>query len=671
MDTNLYDSGGLSSYIGRPLGMVSVPPSYDITFFNRFMKSDLEKLYIQSDSSLSEYSEDLSRSNRFTRIFHFSVVDFTSRELIGGPYYLPYIDSIEYVNERSKINLRPLAEVINPTFVQISESEFLMYFFSNIEYEGSTGSSVSSEYSDDPEFLRRVVEFATNDSEEVGYGSVPFEGVPQRNDRNLYADDYPDDNYPKLALLSCMIRIGNAKINAELEERIFVFAEKPRFITYVGERFGKDFHPPMLVNTIQKLEWAEDKESSDSLDNEAVSANPARQIPYHHLISGIESIMYPGYAGMNFKTRPLNEIYDKTLDHIFKVNGTYSKSLDLNNRRLTSISIKKKNCSSIAFEEFKCQNCEDSSSSSYSISSSDYDLVRHFNVFDVTTVSDSAVGGYEWGCDSDIGLRLMTFDDSVFGNNTCTDYISYGWSSEFGFPQLLNDLSSDCYTYNTSTCPPNGSGDGWFAACICGGPRDWTLNVRFGFDDCIVDSVLIRKNQQTESAAGCYGCNWYVLCEGETIPSSNPCTDCYEDSCFSYSEPELMSEYTITIPDSIDPWGDDKPEFWRYYWSECEDEPESPVGGFIDISEIKEGLWKGEACIDGVNMFASLTIERFWYFYGYRRRFNLVLGLKSSLGGEFDIFWTGFKNDDSFTPVGNYERTYALGDNTPNNIEIV
>jgi len=670
MDTNLYDSGGLSSYIGRPLGVVSVPPAYNISFFNQFMRSDLEKLSFESDSSLSEYSEDLSRSSKFTRLFHFSIMSSTSGELIDGPYYVPYIDSIVYDAEskKSKISLRPLAEVINPTFLQINEQEFLMYFFSNIEYEGTTGSSVSSEYLDDPDFLRRVVEFATNDSEEVGYGSVPLEGTPQRNNRNLYADDFPDDDYPKLALLSCMLRVGSVKIEGESESKLFVFSEKPRFITYVGERFSEDFHPPMLVNTIQKLEWAENKEVSDSLDDEALSADPIRQVPYNHLISGIDAIMYPGYAGMNFKTKPLDEIYSKTLDHIFKVNGAYSKSLDLNGKRLTSISVSKQNCSSIDFASFNCSSCG-SSSSSYSISSSDYDLVRHFSVFDVTTVDNNAIGGRDGVCNSIVNLRIMTFDDSVFGNNVCGDPIAFGWSSEFGVPQTLNDFSDGCYSYNTSTCPPSGSGE-WFGACICGSPGDWTLDVRFGIDDCIVDSVLIRKNEQTESAAGCYGCNWYVLCEGQSIPSLNPCPTCYEDSCFSYSEPVLESEYTINIPDTINPWGNDKPKFWEKYWSECGEKPDSPVGGFIDIFETRSSLWEGEACIDSVNMFASLTIESFWYFYGYRRRFNLILGLKSSSDGEFDVFWTGSKNDDSLTPEGTYERTYALGDDTPSEIEI-
>ena len=86
MDTNLYDSGGLSSYVGRPLGVVSVPPAYNISFFNQSMRSDLQELSFESDSSFTKYTENLATSSQFTRIFHFSIMSSTSGELIDGPY---------------------------------------------------------------------------------------------------------------------------------------------------------------------------------------------------------------------------------------------------------------------------------------------------------------------------------------------------------------------------------------------------------------------------------------------------------------------------------------------------------------------------------------------------------------------------------------------------------
>jgi len=797
--TNLYEEGGLSSYIGRPLGMVSIPPSYNITFFNKTMDNALAKLNFVSESTLSEYREDLSISTAYTRVLHFNVVDTITGNSVAQPYYVPFVDNTVIENGKSIINVKPLVEVIDPTFIQNKNSEIVMYFFSNFNYEGLTGSSVSAIYNDESNFLRRTVEFATNNADSIHLGSSSSNTIPQFNNKNLYADGFPEDDKPKLGFLSCFLKIGQVLIGDKV--KMFVFAEKPRFITFIGERFNLDFHPPMLVNGIQKLEWAKDKAASDNLDNNAINDNPQRQVPYHHLINGIETVMSPGYAGINFKTKPINDLYDKSLDHIFQVNDKVRKDFDIGGLNLTRISVRQEDFESVDHIGFLCskgicgssssailwdyyritttdsnyysnspcstgsfawswdfwdyswvphvilksvgENCYtrygtdcsiyfpdlnyyhslaflyggpgnwkikvvrgihrtgeedpciskisiiDKSVQSYSpignygsdwaisnsslneITNSSYDLNRHFVVFDVRT-------NMIWK-----NYRLITYDDTPFPLRTSDNWVKF-----FGNYTSMFDIGGNCYSVkeamyvnsykqennaNIGVCPPSGPNyKQWLNFCICGGPKNWKLEVVFytysnvSWDWRIIKSESIEKTFQTEEPNGCYGNLWYVLDKEESVSiGGNPCAS------LSSSSSSEINKYNVEIPASVNLWGKDKPEFWKKYWSECGLNPGTPMGGTIEIIEINETLWEGTACIDGINMYVTLKADPIWNYDSInRRKWNLELGLMAAVGGKFDVIWTGSKTEN-IDIEGVYDRKYALGDSISSTIEIV
>jgi hypothetical protein len=540
----IHEEGGFASYVGRPLGVVSVPPSYSISFFNKTLLEELEILNISNDSSQWEYREDLVLSKPYSRILHFSIMDASTGKVILDPKYLPYIDTVTYEDPKTIYNIKPLAEVVYPTFVKINDGEFIMYFFSSFDYDIETGSPVEDDYSDDAEILRRVVEFATNEASQIEYGDTESYGIsstgnaPVRNNRNLFTPELLEDVDPRMALLSCVLKIGTSKVDGY--ERVFVWGERPRFVTFVGQRFNLDFHAPLLVNTIQNLRWSANKAGSNDLDEEIITEEPVREVPYHHLISGIETKMYPGYAGINFKTKPINELYGKTLDHIFRHNGTFKKSFNTNGLfDLRSISVSQLDCSNISFPSFECF-CDNGSSSSASvISSSEYEFLRHFAIFDINT------------------------DENV-------------------------------------------------------------------------------------------------------TPASGTCVD----ENFS---PDDFDSYSVDIPNTINPKGEDKPSFWKNYWSTCgnEEDGDPPVGGSIEIIKTNDYTWKGQDCIDGVNMYAVLTAHPYFSYKGsFVRRIDLEIGLVAKVGGEFDVVWSGSKMY-GVEPIGMYSKTYALGDDTPLDIEIL
>jgi len=181
-----------------------------------------------------------------------------------------------------------------------------------------------------------------------------------------------------------------------------VIFEKPRVLTWVGHRFGMDSHPPILVNTTQEIEWAENKELSDDLDQEAVDADPIRQVPYHHVIDGIESVMYPSYGGINFKTKPIHDVYDKALDHIFQIEGDYSKTFKFESKNsIRSLGVIQKDIQDLSFDTFDCEGIQDDVHTPSSISSSGFAPARkHFAVFQInmdnpyisTPSSSSSIG---------------------------------------------------------------------------------------------------------------------------------------------------------------------------------------------------------------------------------------------------------------------------------------
>jgi hypothetical protein len=336
----LHDEGGYASDVGRPLGQIFVPPAYGITFFNKTIDAPLEEIEITSEiPALFEYEEDLGDPNlQYSRVLHFNISDSSTGKLLQDDTYVPYINITEVSGDKSKFKIKPLVEVMNPRIVELSPNMFVMYFFSNFT---SDELPEENSYTDDPQYLRRMVEFATNDPDELNNKIPPdIEEAPYPNDRNYYVDDTPRDKTPRTAFMSCLLRVFSVKTGDPAVSKTFVVAEKPLIITWIGHRFALDTHPPLLVNKVQSIEWTTDKEDTDNyLNEQAANSEPPRQIPYHHLISRINTVMHNGYAGINFYTKPITDFYDLALDHVFRKNGVASKNFDFyaNGRKLKSI----------------------------------------------------------------------------------------------------------------------------------------------------------------------------------------------------------------------------------------------------------------------------------------------------------------------------------------------
>jgi hypothetical protein len=400
---DLHDDGGFASYVGRPLGQIAVPPTYNVVFFNKMLDAPLEKLNLTSVTSTIVFDEQLGDTNvKYERVLHYYITDRATGKVVAGPRYVPYISSWTGAGAVTTYTLKPLIEVNNPRFVKASENVFMSYFFSNF----TTAALPDSQYTDDPRYLRRLIEFASNEVDEVFGNSPSGLSDPLPNNKNYAYSTVPNDNTPRIAFLSALMRMFVVKMtegssSASPTDTIALLFEKPQILTWVGHRFALDFHPPMLVNRTQEVRWASSKASSDLLDPDAVDDSPPRQIPYHHVVSGLESIMYPGYGGLNFYTKPIHEIYDVALDHVFQIGGDYQKVYNIytdTNRRIESIGIRQKNLEGLWKEssssagvyidpfEFECTSCQGSSSScvEHTITNSVFSPAqRHFIVIEI------------------------------------------------------------------------------------------------------------------------------------------------------------------------------------------------------------------------------------------------------------------------------------------------
>jgi hypothetical protein len=381
--------GGFASNIGKPLESILIAPSYTITFYNKTLTAPLEKTNMSSqvddfvfDEKLSNGPSSSSTSSddnvKYGRVLHYTISDSITGKTVSDLTYAPFINSSSQGGGVITYETLPLAEVINPRFVEVEPSVYLMYFFSNF----STNKLPDSEYTSDPKYLRRIIEFASNEIDEV-YGNASTEPYPLPNNLNYADPDLSKDSTPRIAFLSSLVRLFPAISNGAL--RSMLIFEKPRVLMWVGHRFGMDSHPPILVNTTQKIEWAENKELSDDLDQEAVDADPIRQVPYHHVIDGIESIMYPSYGGINFKTKPIHDVYDKVLDHVFQIEGDYSKTFKFEgNNSMRSLGVIQKDIQDLSFDSFSCEGIQGEIQTPSSISSSGFAPARkHFAVFQI------------------------------------------------------------------------------------------------------------------------------------------------------------------------------------------------------------------------------------------------------------------------------------------------
>jgi len=375
-------AGGLSTYSGRPLGTIKIPPSYLMTFFNTTLESPLTSLGFESPSLNASFDEGLGDTNvKYERVLHMYTNDEATGRPLYGPYYVPYIDEVEVAGEETVYHTLPLLEVNNPRFVETSNGMFLMYFFTNF----TTADLPDGQYTSDSKYLRRVVEFATNNPDEVPLGGSPSDTTPLPNNINYWDDDEEVDSTPRIAFLSALMRVFPTEVDGS--QRMFVMFDKPQILTWVGHRFGLDYHPPVLVNRVQKVEWAASKVLSDSLDPDAVNDDPPREVPYHHVVSGIEGVMYPGYGGLNFHTKPIHDVYDVALDHLFQTKDGYEKTFDwLEHRAISSIGIKQVDAETLSFGGITCTGLQGSSETSpVAISSSTLDPAKkHFVVFQIS-----------------------------------------------------------------------------------------------------------------------------------------------------------------------------------------------------------------------------------------------------------------------------------------------
>jgi len=137
---------------------------------------------------------------------------------------------------------------------------------------------------------------------------------------------------------------------------------------------------------------------------------------------------------------------------------------------------------------------------------------------------------------------------------------------------------------------------------------------------------------------------------------------------FSSSSSISYPSYVVEIPAEINIRGDDKPEFWQDYWDVC-GSSSSASGGDITVDFISDGSWYGEACVDGIQMYAKLEERPYGYYNSERAKFWLTIGPITLTGIELDIVWQGYKVLGTMGD-GNYTRYYGLGDETPTSITL-
>jgi len=410
----LHDSGGYASNIGRPQGEIFIPPSYGVSFFDKMIDTPLTAVGLTSEvPALFSYTEELGDANlEYSRVLHFNVTDASTGVTVQDELYVPYIDSTTVSGKKTIFTTKPLVEVVNPRFVNMAPNLFVMYFFSNFTSASLPDGNI---YNDDPQYLRRMVEFSTNQPDQLD-GNIPFGlSAPYPNDRNYYVNNPPIDETPRTAFLSCLIRVFPAESNSS--EKTYIIAEKPFIITWIGHRFSLDNHPPLLVNKTQLVEWALDKTTSDSLDDDAVNDSPPRQVPYHHVISRINTVMYAGYSGINFYTQPIINLYDLALDHYFEVEGVASKSFDMysHGRKLTSIGIQQRDETSLGSSDFSPFERH------FAVVQIDMDDFRHYS-------SSSTAIPPSYNVDIPTSVNIMGNDKPDFWSNywdECSP-ISYG-----------------------------------------------------------------------------------------------------------------------------------------------------------------------------------------------------------------------------------------------------
>ena len=342
-----YD-GLMAPVMGRPFEAIDNSLSYKLGFFNQTLYTPLEEIGFVSDNDLVEYEEDTNDLNlQYDRILNFWMMEGGSGKKVEGPFYVPYISKSEVVGEKTKYTLKPLREVINPTIKKLDEDLYVMYFFSNF-----IGSSTSTEYFDDPKTLKRMNEFAVDDprffnsSAEIPSrltSSSSYRLLPLDNIRNYQEDGMPEYESPRCALCACLMRISDFNVPIDSSSsssntiRIkYPICEKPKIIQVFDDQFSTDFVQPALVNRTQSIEWATDVFDSKYVDPRARNENPPKQMYHHDIIASIQGKMYPGYVGLEFGVKPISDIYEDSLYHVFVVededgNDKYYKNIDFLN----------------------------------------------------------------------------------------------------------------------------------------------------------------------------------------------------------------------------------------------------------------------------------------------------------------------------------------------------
>lgn len=463
--SNIHEEGGFASNCEKPLESIFVEPSYTINFFNKTLGEELEPTTIVTDSANSTYDVELEFDGditnvKYARILHYTLNDPIYRKEIEPSTCAFFINNEEKSTSNTVYKLLPLCEVINPRFVKTGKNTYMMYFYSNF----TTMNLPDNQYTIESKYLRRTIEFASNKIDNV-YGHDSSLSDPLPNNLNYSNDSLSEDNKPRIAFLSAILKIITGKLNGEY--RKIILFEKPKILTWIGHRFGLDYSPPILINKTQKIDWAKNKEDSDSLDDDAVNDDPIRQVPYHHVVSGLEAVMYPSYAGLNFKTKPIHEIYDKTLDHLFQTESGYSKTIDFSGDlgKLTSIGVYQEDITTVSFPSYDCSMLQNSSSASSTISeSSFFPAKKHFAIFKINmdgpSSSSSSSSSYS------VPSYLVEIPEELNPKSPDKpDFWSYYWDSK--------DISSSSFGGGEVVVDYNASIRSWYGEGYINGVLLW------------------------------------------------------------------------------------------------------------------------------------------------------------------------------------------------------